>query len=284
MNKTAIWLEAARPKTLIAGVAPVLIGATMALKTGAFSPLIFFFTLCFGLFIQIGTNYANDYFDFIKGADTDARKGPRRVTQAGLVSLREIRWATFICFFSAALMSCYLIHIGGWVISLLAILAILFGVLYTAGPFSLAYMGLGDVFVLIFFGPVATAGTYYLQTLSVPKEVIIAGFAPGLLSMAILVVNNLRDIEEDRLVNKKTTLVRFGKRFGQMQYLFAIVISAIISIILKNPLATASLLVSIPLIKVVFTIKNPLELNTVLAKTGMILAIYTLFFSIGWML
>ncbi len=284
MNKISIWLEAARPKTLIASVAPVLIGTTMAIKVSNFSPFIFFCTLCFGLFIQIGTNYANDYFDFIKGADTEFRKGPRRVTQKGLVSLREIRWATFIYFCSAALMSCYLIYIGGWIILLLAILAIFFGILYTAGPFSLAYMGLGDIFVFIFFGPVATAGTYYLQTLSMSKEIIIAGFSPGLLSMAILLVNNLRDIEEDRLVNKKTTPVRFGKRFAQIQYLFAIVISAIISMILKNPLATMSLIVSIPSIKVVFTTKNPLELNTALATTGMILATYVLFFCIGWVL
>ncbi|MCK4934125.1 MAG: 1,4-dihydroxy-2-naphthoate polyprenyltransferase [Simkaniaceae bacterium] len=285
-----LWIEAARPKTLIAGASPVLIGAIIALKGGYFAKTTLVCTLLFSLFIQIGTNYANDYFDFIKGADTKDRKGPRRVTQAGLVTIKEIKIATCICFIIAAICSSHLIYVGGWMMAFIACLAIVLGVLYTAGPFSLAYMGLGDLFVFIFFGPVATSGTYFLQTRTLSKDVLIAGIAPGLLSMAILIVNNLRDIEEDKRACKKTTAVRFGKNFGAFQYLFSILFSGIIPLLLTGPnhpyvwLASLSVLPAIPLIIHVFQAETPLLFNTVLVNTGKLLMLYSLLFCIGWVL
>jgi 1,4-dihydroxy-2-naphthoate octaprenyltransferase len=215
-----LLLEGSRPKTLIASLSPVLIGTSIASR---FHLLTFICTAFFALSIQIGTNFANDYFDFLKGVDTKNRKGPRRLTQSGLIPLKTMKWITFGIFCFALLCSLYLIYIGGATIAILALCAVAFGYLYTGGPYPLGYLGLGDLFVFVFFGPVATAGTTYLQTLTISHEAIVAGIAPGLLSVSILTINNLRDVDEDRLASTKTLPVRFGKAFGKGEYVFCII-------------------------------------------------------------
>ena len=215
MNRVQVWTHATRPKTLVAGISPALIGATLAIAQGTFNVTLFLFTLLTGMCIQIGTNLANDYFDFVKGADTLERKGFMRVTQAGLVEPAAMKRAITAVFALAALSGCYLIWHGGVMISIMLALYILLSVLYTAGPYPLAYLGLGDIFVLLLYGPAAVLITYYLQVGSLSYEACLAGIAPGALSMAILVVNNVRDIEEDRKANKKTLPARFGKAFGK---------------------------------------------------------------------
>jgi 1,4-dihydroxy-2-naphthoate octaprenyltransferase len=214
----SVWILASRPKTLSAAFCPVTAGSLLALRDGSFDFVVFLITLCTALGIQIGTNLANDYFDFEKGADTAERKGPLRVTQAGLVSPHTMKRAIFLCFTLTALLSSYLVFRGGPIIALLSSLSILLGLAYTAGPFPLAYLGLGEIFVFLFFGPIATLGTYYLQTHFFSWEAICFGMGIGLVSTAILVANNLRDIDEDRKAGKKTLCVRFGKNFGIYEY------------------------------------------------------------------
>ena len=185
-------------------------------------------TLITALCIQIGTNFANDYYDCLKGADTSTRIGPRRMTQAGLISLSKMKLATFLTFSCVALLSFYLTARGGPVFTLLTTLSIACGILYTGGPKPLAYLGLGELFVLFFFGPIATAGAAYLQTLTFSWEAVVLGFTPGLLSTAVLVINNLRDIENDRRAGKKTLAVRYGKRFTQYEYTILIALGCLL--------------------------------------------------------
>ena len=219
-KRSNIWLLAIRPKTLAASLSPILIGTAMALKTGFFDLLTFLFTLLTGLGIQIATNLANDYFDYKKGADTSARLGPIRVTQAKLVSESGMIKMLFFTFLTVLASGSFLIWKGGAIFSLLIAAALLFALIYTAGPFPIAYLGLGEVFVLVFFGPVAVAATYFLQVGQFHLQPVIAGLAPGLLSSAILMVNNIRDIDEDQKAHKKTLAVRFGLPFGKNLYLF----------------------------------------------------------------
>jgi len=287
-----IWLQAARPKTLPAAISPVLIGLVMALANGAFHLLIAAVTLICAVLIQVGTNIANDYFDFIKGSDSGNRLGPVRVTQAGLMPPKKVKRAFIIVFALAALFGLILIWRGGWIILAIGVVSIASGILYTAGPLPLAYIGISDLFVLIFFGLVAVAGTYYLQTLSIEPAVLIASLAPGLFATAILTVNNLRDIHTDRQAGKKTLAVRFGANFVRYEYLIAIVIACSIPIILViltrqhyfSLLATTTFLFAIPAIKSVFRDAIDRGLNRTLAGTGRLLLIYSLLFSIGWLL
>jgi len=271
MNPLSIWLQASRPKTLIISAAPVAIGTAFAAPH--FDALIFLFTLLGALFIQIGTNLANDYFDFVKGSDTPARKGPIRVMQAGLVAPAAMRKALFLTFGAAALCSSYLVLKGGLAIAVLSSLSILLGLAYTAGPLPLAYLGLGDIFVLLFFGPVATGGTYYLQTDSLSPGVIAAGFGCGLIAAAVLTVNNLRDVDEDRRANKKTLCVRFGTLFGKWEYTLALVLAALIPCSWGN---YASLLLLVPSFFLIRKVWKEEDWNILLARTGMLLAPYAL--------
>ena len=281
----SIWIEGARPKTLIASISPVLIGSVIAFKGGAFCLPVFLGALLFALLIQVGTNFANDYIDFLKGADTKERKGPRRLVQAGLVSPEKMRRVTFGVFACAGLIGIYLMWIGGWQIGLLALCAILFGYLYTGGPFPLGYLGLGDLFVLVFFGPVATAGVFYLHTGVISSVSILAGFAPGLLSTAILVMNNLRDVEQDKKAQKKTLPVRFGKRFGKGEFAGCILLSSLVPLITFEgwaPLASVVTLgMGLPLIRAVYQRKH---YGPLFPKVGKVLTLYTLIFTIGYLL
>ena len=289
-DKLKIWIEASRPKTLWASVAPVIIGTAMAYSDGMWEPAIAVITMLSSVLIQIGTNFANDYFDFFKGADTKERIGPSRVTGSGLIKPESMRIAFFSAFSLSVLLGLYLIILGGWPILIIGTFSILFGILYTGGPFPLGYKGLGEIFVLIFFGPVAVGGTYYLQTLNINLTVILAGLSPGLISTALLTVNNLRDMNTDRKAGKKTLAVRFGPIFARAEYIFSISLACIMPLLLlivdpAHPYSVAAILVLIlagpPVKSVLFDDISP-ELNKALASTGKILLFYSLVFSLGW--
>lgn len=286
------WLLAIRPKTLPASISPVLIGTAMAIGDGIHHlPTAF---LCFlgALLIQIGTNLANDYFDFKKGVDTSARTGPVRVTQAGLIKPWQMIIAILITFSLSALIAYVLYLRGGWPIAVIGVLGILCGIFYTAGPKPLSALGLGDVFVLIFFGPVAVAGTYYVQSFEINFAVILAGFAPGLISTAILTVNNLRDQETDQKAGKKTLAVRFGYAFAQMEFFYCVLGASLIPILIyaliEDHLAilfsSVIGLLAGPLFKNIFNPVDANSLNAVLHSTGKLLLIYSVLFSLGWIL
>ena len=222
----AIWCAAARPRTLSAALSPVLLGAAIAYGDRVLHAWSVVAALAAATFIQIGTNFANDYFDFVKGTDDEARIGPARATARGWVRPRTMAIATVLAFGLATLCGVYLIVRGGPVILGVGVLSILSGVLYTGGPKPLGYLGLGDVFVLVFFGPVAVAGTYWVQARSLSTPAIVAGFATGALATAILVVNNLRDRVGDARSGKRTLVVRFGEAFGRVQYAACFVLAA----------------------------------------------------------
>jgi 1,4-dihydroxy-2-naphthoate octaprenyltransferase len=281
MKTFSIWLEASRPKTLIASISPALIGTILAWKTGSFSFLTFLLTLLTGVAIQVGTNFSNDYFDFLKGADTAERKGPRRITQAGLVPLPLMRRAIILAFSTAALLSAYLAYQGGPYISLLTILYIGLSLAYTAGPMPLAYLGLGDFFVLFFYGPLATLITYYLQTHETPLYVGLLGFCPGLVSTAILTANNLRDVNEDRKCNKKTLCVRFGETFGRLEYTLCLVAACLIPCFFGYYLMPILLIPAFVPIKAIWTIHDKKLLNIPFAQTGKLLILYTALLTIS---
>ena len=281
---------AVRPKTLSAAIAPVMIGTTMAYAGGQGHAGAAFAALAGALLIQIGTNFANDYFDYIKGADTEERLGPVRVTQSGQVRSKTMLWNFVMVFGLATLVGIYLVFRGGWPIVIIGILSIASGILYTGGPWPLGYMGLGDLFVLIFFGPVAVGGTFYVQTLEITPVVIIAGLGPGLLATALLAVNNLRDEPTDKKVGKLTLAVRFGTTFARAEYLVAIVFSAVIPFILAfwtetHWYACISALIIFPgfssIRQIISGVKGR-ELNITLASTGKLILIYGILFSLGW--
>jgi 1,4-dihydroxy-2-naphthoate octaprenyltransferase len=206
-----IWLMAARPRTLPAAVAPVLVGTALGAYAHAFHPLRFAAALLSALFIQVGTNLANDYSDARRGADTEERLGPVRVTAGGLVPPRRVLIATYLTFGVAVLFGAYLIAVAGWVLLLVGAASILAGVLYTGGPRPYGYEGLGEAFVFAFFGIVAVAGSFFVQTRALDWEAFALSVPVGLLAAAILVVNNLRDIDTDRRAGKRTLAVRLGR-------------------------------------------------------------------------
>lgn len=289
-----VWLLAARPKTLWAGIAPVIIGTAIAAGDGGFHLAAALCALAGSVFIQIGTNFANDYFDFVKGTDTADRIGPVRATQAGLVTPAAMRRAAALVFGLALLAGAYLIYRGGGPILLIGVASIACGVLYTGGPYPLGYLGLGDLFVLVFFGPVATAGSYYVQTLAMPDLApVTAGFGPGLFSVAILTVNNLRDIEGDRRSGKKTIAVRFGRRYAQAHFTAALLLGGIGVPALLCALrgghwyalaSAAGCIVALPALRAVWTSADGPRLNQALAGVGKALLAYSLLFAVGWLL
>ncbi|MFB3121275.1 MAG: 1,4-dihydroxy-2-naphthoate polyprenyltransferase [Candidatus Binatia bacterium] len=286
------WILAARPKTLWASIAPVVVGTALAYGDGAHHWPSALIALACAVLIQIGTNFANDYFDYEKGADTEERTGPLRVTQSGMVPPTTMKWATAVIFFFACVGGAILTWRGGWPIAVVGLLCILSGLLYTGGPYPLGYLGLGDLFVLIFFGPVAVGGTYYVQALQLNTTVLVAGMGPGLLITAILTVNNLRDIEVDRKAGKRTLAVRFGKTFTRWEYAFLVLVGVSIPPFLylrsgQHLSSLLSLLVVLPAIstlKGVFGHAEGPSLNPVLANTARMSLLYSLLFSVGWLL
>ncbi len=206
-----IWLVAARPRTLPAAVAPVLVGTALAGTEGIFHPFSFLAALVGALFIQVGTNLSNDYSDARRGADTEDRLGPVRVTAGGLVPPRQVLRATWVSFAVAVLAGVYLVVVAGWQLLLVGAASILAGVLYTGGPRPYGYEGLGELFVFLFFGLVAVAGSYFVQARHLPWEAFALAVPVGLIAAGILVVNNVRDLETDRRAGKRTLAVRLGR-------------------------------------------------------------------------
>jgi 1,4-dihydroxy-2-naphthoate polyprenyltransferase len=213
-----IWLMAARVRTLPAAVAPVLVGTSLAGTEGRFRPLAFVAALLGAIFIQVGTNLSNDYSDARRGADTEDRLGPVRVTAGGLVPPRQVLIATYLSFGAAVLCGIYLIAIAGPLLLLIGAASILAGVLYTGGPRPYGYAGLGEVFVFLFFGVVAVTGSYFVQQEKITWLALSLSVPVGLLAAAILVVNNVRDIDTDRRAGKNTLAVRLGRDRTRTMY------------------------------------------------------------------
>ncbi len=284
----SVLFEAARPKTLPAGLAPVVLGAAWAWSSGQFHVVACVAAIVGALAIQIGTNYANDYFDNEKGADTDARVGPRRATQAGLVTPATMRAAFIGAFAVAVLAGSYLVWRTGWPIVVVGVASVACGILYTGGPKPLGYLGLGDVFVFVFFGPVAVAGTYGVQSLQFDLQAALLGVAPGLLSVAILVVNNLRDRHTDVVANKRTLAVRFGATFARVEYATAVGVGVLVAAAMTSSLGPAGLLpllalpMALSLTRQVWTTDGP-ALNPLLGKTAKLLLLTTALSVVGMM-
>jgi 1,4-dihydroxy-2-naphthoate octaprenyltransferase len=285
------WLMAARPKTLAAALVPVLVGTAVAVAEGSFAAPAALAALVGASLIQIGTNFANDYFDHQKGADNDDRLGPTRVVQAGLISPEAVRTATGVTFGLAALVGGYLIWIGGWPIVAIGVASILSGLAYTGGPYPLGYNGLGDVFVFIFFGLVAVTGTYYVQALEWSTSALIASIPVGLLSTAILVVNNYRDIDTDRVAGKRTLAVRLGRMATRWQYVLLVLGAYAVPVaqwVIVGERSWILLpLASLPL--AAFCVRDLWQksgpaLNPVLAKTAQLLALFGVLYAVGYVL
>ncbi|MBL6722627.1 MAG: 1,4-dihydroxy-2-naphthoate octaprenyltransferase [Candidatus Margulisbacteria bacterium] len=213
------WISATRPKTLPVSLCPVIFSFFLAHQQGMFNALtgavIIFCVLC----IQVGTNFANDYYDFLKGADAADRVGPKRMTQAGLIHPTHMKRAAMGAFSLAICFGGYLVAIGGLPIVFIGLASVFFGLIYTAGPFALAYIGGAEFVSMVFFGPVSVIGATYLHTGVIDWQLWLIGLAFGLITAALLVVNNTRDIESDRQVNKKTFAVRFGRLFSTIEYI-----------------------------------------------------------------
>lgn len=289
-SKISLWFKSTRPRTLPAAAAPVIIGIALAFYENKINLFIAIFTLMAALLIQIGTNFANDYFDFIKGTDTDKRIGPVRLIQAGLIKKNEMLAAFIIAFIAASVLGVFLVIRGGYPVLLVGIFAMIFGILYTAGPAPLGYIGLGDIFVFIFFGLISVTGTYYLQTLKINPAALIASLAPGFLSAAILTANNIRDIKTDKEAGKRTLIVRFGYNFGLFEYLFCIIAAHLIPVILVlitkshyfSLISVLTVIMAVKPVKIILSRPEPRYLIPVLGKTGQILLIFSILFSIGW--
>jgi len=221
-SRLAAWVLASRPRTLTAAAAPVLLGTGLAAGEGSFSFLPALAALLGALLIQVGTNLANDYFDHRRGGDTEDRVGPLRVTQAGLIPPKTVRNATYLVLGLAFLPGAFLVWVGGWPIAVIGLVSLLCAVGYTGGPFPLAYHGLGDLFVFLFFGLVAVGGTFWVQAFSFGPEVLLAGAGMGAMSTAILVVNNLRDLETDARAGKHTLAVWLGHAGTRFELLFLV--------------------------------------------------------------
>lgn len=285
------WMLAARPKTLPAAAAPVVVGTAVAISEGVFSFWPALAALLGALLIQIATNFANDVFDYKKGADTTERLGPLRVTQAGLLSPGQVMAGMWLTFGLAAVIGLYLVFVGGWPIVVIGLLSILAGIAYTGGPFPLGYNGLGDLFVFIFFGLVAVCGTYYVQALTVSAAAVWTAIPLGFLATAILVVNNLRDIDTDRAAGKKTMAVRLGRRGAQMEYLLlaggsylAPLLMALLGVSSAWVLLSwLSLPLLRPLLHLIFKQKGR-PLNQALAGTARLELVFSLLLALGLIL
>ncbi|MDO8501952.1 MAG: 1,4-dihydroxy-2-naphthoate polyprenyltransferase [Gemmatimonadaceae bacterium] len=284
------WLLAARPATLFAAAVPVFVGAAAAVSEGAsFRPLVFLATLVCALLIQIGTNFANDYSDFHRGADHDGRLGPVRVTQSGLISHAAVQRGIVVAFGLAVLLGVVLAWIGGWPIIAIGVLSILSGLAYTGGPYPFGYHGLGDVFVFVFFGLLAVSGTAYLQTGAWSGFALMLSVPVGLLVTNILVVNNLRDLPTDRAAGKRTLAVRIGDRATRTQYALFVALAYVVplTLALTDPsrrwllLPWLTLPLAIGLARRVLGGVAGRDLNPVLKQTGQLLLLFGALLALG---
>jgi len=286
-----IWLMAARPRTLPAAIAPVLVGTALAGSQDTFRPLAFVAALVGSIFIQVGTNLSNDYSDARRGADTEERLGPVRVTAGGLVPPRKVLVATWLAFGVAVAAGAYLVALVGWELLLVGAASILAGVLYTGGPRPYGYEGLGEIFVFGFFGIVAVVGSYYVQVEELRGLAFSLAVPVGLLAAAILMVNNIRDVDTDRRVNKRTIAVRLGRR--RARNLFAATVYAAflwtagVAIASGKPAILLSLLalpLAPPLVRTVRNRTDGPSLNRALAGSGRLLAVFSVLLSAGLLL
>ncbi len=268
------WLMAARPATLTASIAPIVVGTAHAARDGAAHWPAALAALAGALSIQIGTNLVNDVEDFERGADDEHRMGPARAVEQGLLSAAQVRRGAILSFAAAALFGGYLVYLVGWPILLLGVISILSGIAYTAGPWPLAYLGLGDVFVFLFFGLGAVGGTYFVQTGTVTPTVLLSGTAIGALATAILAVNNTRDVDNDRRAGKRTLAVRLGEQATRAEYAAMIALAFAIPFALYARLGSTALLLplvaatwAIVLVRRVYRSNGP-ALNPLLGDTA----------------
>jgi 1,4-dihydroxy-2-naphthoate octaprenyltransferase len=290
-SRLQIWVSASRPRTLPAAVAPVVVGSALAWHVGRFDPVAAVLCLGFALLVQIGTNFANDYFDFVNGADTEHRVGPRRAVAAGLVAPGVMRGVMIGTFAAAFFLGLTLIHWGGpWLIAI-GVVSILSGAAYTGGPWPLGYHGLGDLFVFLFFGLVAVGATFFVQAGRIASDALLVGVAIGLLAANILVVNNYRDVETDAVAGKRTLVVRFGRRFARGQFALSLVLALGLSPLLWTRGYSAAVFLPWLLIPLGWrdcvrlrTRTAPAELIALLGDTGRLLVLYALLLGLGLVL
>lgn len=288
MVSARTWLLAARPKTLTAALAPVAVGTGLAFGAGAGRWALALAALLGALLIQVGTNLTNDYYDFRKGADTHERLGPVRVTQAGLVAPRTVLAAAAACFGCAAAVGLFLVAAGGWPVVAIGLLSILAGWAYTGGPAPLGYLGLGEVFVLLFFGFVAVGGTVWVQALRLPSATWLSALSVGCTGTLLIVVNNLRDMDTDRRAGKHTLAARFGARFARAEYVCLLAVAFLAPVgawALGQSgapvlLSLAALPLAVPPLRLVF-VQRGAALNQALAGSARLQLVHGLLLAIG---
>jgi 1,4-dihydroxy-2-naphthoate polyprenyltransferase len=292
MSAVRIWLMAARLRTLPAAIAPVLVGTSLAGFEHDFHALRFAAALIGAIFIQVGTNLSNDYSDARRGADAEDRLGPVRVTAGGLVPPAQVLVATYVSFGVAVLAGIYLIAVAGWLLLAIGAASILAGVLYTGGPRPYGYAGLGEVFVFLFFGVVAVAGSYYVQTRHLQWEAFALSVPVGLLAAAILIVNNVRDIESDRRADKRTLAVKLGRERTRVMFTATVLLAYPLALVtwVAGPLTAwlalswLSLPLALALIRIVRTKTDGPSLNGALARSGMLQLCFCVLLSVGLVL
>ncbi len=281
------WILAARPKTLLAGVVPVMVASALAFAEDAFEPLAAFLCLMFSLLSQIASNFGNDYYDFIKKTDDETRIGPARAVASGWVSPTAMRNAMLFTIVLACAFGLGLVCYGGWKLVAVGAFCVLALVAYSAGPYPLSYNALGDLFVLVFFGVVAVVFSYYVQSLMITFDALICGVSVGLVATNILVVNNYRDYDNDKRCGKRTTIVLFGRKFGTHFYLANGVVACVLCMFICVGNFVAALL---PLLYLVphFSLWRKLKsttdgkiLNNLLAQTSLNLFFFGLLLSIS---
>jgi len=279
---------AARPKTLPAAIAPVAVGSALAFHNGVFQPAPALICLLFALLIQVGANYANDYFDFVQGADSPARVGPTRAVAAGLVSPAAMKFAMMAVLAVAFLVGLLLVKWGGWALVGLGVASVVCAIAYTGGPYPLGYHGWGDVFVLIFFGFIAVGFTYYVQAGEFSTTAWLLGAAVGALSTNLLVVNNYRDADTDRLAGKRTLVVRFGRKFARFQYAACLAWAFLVPVYLAlrgygltTLLALAMTPFGVMLCVLLARARSREDFQLLLASTAKLLLFYSVLLAVG---
>jgi len=292
MSAVRIWLMAARLRTLPAAIAPVLVGTSLAGFEHSFHALRFAAALLGAIFIQVGTNLSNDYSDARRGADAEDRLGPVRVTAGGLVPPSQVLVATYVSFGLAVLVGIYLIVVAGWLLLAIGAASILAGVLYTGGPRPYGYVGLGELFVFLFFGVVAVAGSYFVQTTHLQWEAFALSVPVGLLATAILIVNNVRDLDSDRRAGKQTLAVRLGRERTRLLFAVTVYLAYPLALVtwLAGPLrpwlalSWLSLPLAFALVAIVRTKTDGPSLNGALARSGMLQLCFCVLLSAGLVL
>lgn len=288
MNKILIWILAARPKTLLAAFVPVIVGTSLAVAEGSYNLFVSSIALICSILIQIGTNFTNDLYDHLKGADTKERVGPKRALNEGWVTVAQMKFAIYLSFILAFLMGLYLVYYSGPLILVIGILSIISGFMYTAGPFPLAYNGLGDLFVFLFFGLVGTVGTYFINTGYISSQALISAIPVGALVTNILVVNNYRDIEQDKMAGKQTLAVMLGKNFAFIEYCIFLASSFTVPLIMYI-YYDLTIWIFLPYLTLPFAYKliimllnqTGTELNPALELSAKLSALFGLLFSLG---